>query len=96
MSKNDKDGRHISQGPMSGEFLFCAALAPVGGCMFVTLIPACISNYVHYELWDEIFYPFPNFNGAIVEICECLSNFIPLFIMDVITYSCWDYKVNPC
>ena len=26
-----------------------------------------ISNYSHYKVWDEIIYPFPNFNSAIVE-----------------------------
>ena len=27
------------------------------------LIPAWISNYIRYKAWDEITYPFPNFNG---------------------------------
>ena len=22
-----------------------------------------MSNYIHYEVWDEITYPFPNLNG---------------------------------
>ena len=37
-------------------------------------------------MWDEITYPFPNFNGAAivinsaaVEVWELLSNFIPPF-----------------
>ena len=30
----------------------------------LTLIPAWISNYTHYNVWDEITYPFLNFNGA--------------------------------
>ena len=34
----------------------------------ITLIPAWISKYVHYNVWDEITYPFPNFNGATVEV----------------------------
>ena len=38
------------------------------------------------EVLDEITHPFPNFNGAAVEVWEWLSNFIPHFIMDVITY----------
>ena len=44
------------------------------------------------EVWDEITYlfEFPNFNGATVEVWEWMSNFIPLFIMDVIINSCWD------
>ena len=30
----------------------------------LTLIPAWISNYIHYKVRDEITYPFLNFNGA--------------------------------
>ena len=28
-----------------------------------------MSNYIHLKVWDEITYPFPNFNGA----CDYLS-----------------------
>ena len=52
-------------------------------------IPAWISNYID-KVWDEITYAFPNFNGATVEVWECISNFIPHFTGHVITYSCWD------
>ena len=34
----------------------------------LTFIPAWISNYIHYKDWDEITYPFPNFNGGTVEV----------------------------
>ena len=34
----------------------------------LTLIPAWISNYIHYNVWDEITYPILNFNGATVEV----------------------------
>ena len=34
----------------------------------LTLIPAWISNYIHYNTWDEITYPFLNFNGCTVEV----------------------------
>ena len=34
----------------------------------LTLIPACISNYIHFKGYDEITYPFLNFNGATVEV----------------------------
>ena len=30
----------------------------------LTLIQAWINHYIHYEAWDEIIYPFLNFNGA--------------------------------
>ena len=34
----------------------------------LTLIPAWISNYMLSKVWDEITYPFLNFNGATVEV----------------------------
>ena len=40
----------------------------------ITLIPAWISNYIHYNVWDEITYPFPNFNICTVEVCKCVCN----------------------
>ena len=47
---------------------------------------------MHRKVWDEITSPFPNFNGCTVEFWEWRSNFISHFIMDVITYACWDYS----
>ena len=38
------------------------------------------------EMWDEIIYPFLNFNGWTVEVKERISNFLSHFIIDVITY----------
>ena len=29
-----------------------------------------LSNYIHYNVWGEIIYPFPNFNGGTVEVWE--------------------------
>ena len=46
----------------------------------LTLILAWISNYTHYNGWDEITNPFLNLNGA----------FIPHFTVHVIIYPCWD------
>ena len=34
----------------------------------LTLISAWISNYMANKVWDEITYPFLNFNGATVEV----------------------------
>ena len=51
-------------------------LAP-GGRFYqhvLTLIPARMSYYSHYLVLDEITYPFPNFNGATVEVWEWISN----------------------
>ena len=47
-------------------------------------------NHVSRKLWDEITYPFSNFNGCTVEVWEWISNFIPYFISVVITYPCWE------
>ena len=57
---------------------------------FTNMIPACISINIHYILWDEIVYPFANFNGGTtVEVCRLIRNFIPQNIMDVNTYTCY-------
>ena len=40
-----------------------------------------ISNHMPRKVWDEIIYPFPNFNGCTVEVCEWICNFIPHFII---------------
>ena len=56
----------------------------------LTLIPVWTSNYIHYKKWDDITYPFPIVNGCTVEAWGCISNFIPHFIMYVITYPCRD------
>ena len=40
----------------------------------LTLIPAWISYYIHYNVWGEIIYAFLNFNGCIVEVWEWMSN----------------------
>ena len=54
------------------------------------LIPAWISSHMSNKAWDGITYPFPNFNGRTVEVWKWIGNFIPHFIMDVITYPRWD------
>ena len=41
-------------------------------------------------MWEEITYPFPNFNGTTVEVCEWMGNYVRLFTGHVITYACWD------
>ena len=36
-----------------------------------------MDNHMPRKAWDEITYPFPNFNVAAVDVCEWISNFIP-------------------
>ena len=63
------------------------------------IIPAWISNHI-YSKGDVITYPFPNFNDAIVDVWELKNNFIPPFILDVLTYPCrikvnqWQKKIH--
>ena len=51
----------------------------------LTLSQAWISNHMSSKVWSQITYPFPNFNGYIVEVWEWKRIYIPLFIADVIT-----------
>ena len=30
--------------------------------------PSMDNNHIHYKVWDEITYPFLNFNGCTVEV----------------------------
>ena len=46
-------------------------------------------------MWDEISYPFPNFNGSTVDIWEWISNFTPHFPEYVVTIHA-GIKVKPC
>ena len=54
------------------------------------LIPACISDYFQYIVWDEITYPFTHFNGRTVDAWGWIRNVVPHFTGHVITYPCWD------
>ena len=44
--------------------------------------------YNKYEISDQIIYPFPNFNGAAVEVWEWMSNFVSHFMLDVLNTLC--------
>ena len=52
----------------------------------LTLIPAWISNHMANKVWNKITFPFTIFNDCIIENWVWISNFIPHFIVDVITY----------
>ena len=55
-------------------------------------IETWISNPMSSKVWDEITYPFPNFNGATV--WEWMSNFIPYHVMNVMIYPCRDQTLT--
>ena len=56
------------------------------------LLLTWLSNYIHYNMWNKITYPFPNFNSTVIEVWKLISNFIPHFTGHVVTYPCWDYS----
>ena len=60
----------------------------------LTLIRVWISNCVHYKVWDEIPYQFPNCD-ACKKVWEWISNFIPHIAGHVITYQTMLVKVAP-
>ena len=47
-------------------------------------------NHLHFTVYDEITYQFPNFNGYTIEVSKKIFHFILHFIMDVIAHLCWD------
>ena len=49
-------------------------------------LSACLSNYISSSQSDVINHPFPDFNS--VGTRERMSNYIPLFRVDTITYPC--------
>ena len=55
---------------------------------YLISIPAWVGYYI-INKWDEFIYQSPNINGATVKVWEWIGDFIPHFMMDVITYSCW-------
>ena len=57
-----------------------------------TLSLAWISNNIHnmYKVWDEITYPFTNYNSSAIEVWEWIGNFIPQFTGHMTAYPYWD------
>ena len=45
----------------------CLHVAPFTN-MVLNLTPAWISNHTPSKMWDEVTYPFINFNGATVDV----------------------------
>ena len=69
------DFTQILQGYLTGTDKVKSTGAPFG----LTLILPGISNYIHYKVWDEITYPFPNFNGVTIEVWDWICYFISHF-----------------
>ena len=93
--------KYVQWPPVYSETGNCSInYAPLGACWGTTKIAphsvigweqisgaslTNISNFIHYNVWDEITYPFSNFNSCTIEVWECISDFIPCFKPDVIT-----------
>ena len=56
--------------------------------IWINFNPTMNKNNNHHKVWDEITYPFPNFNGATVEVWEWISHPIPHVNISVIIYPC--------
>ena len=41
-----------------------------------TVVPSCISDYIHHNWCDEITYAFPNCSGASIGVWERISNLL--------------------
>ena len=61
-----------------------------------------IRDYIHYEVWNAITYPFPNFNGAALEVWGWKKHFVSHTTghMDIFPYrwskyNPWQLKVPP-
>ena len=61
----------------------------------LTLIPVRLSSYIHYKIWDEMIYLFPNFNGATVEVWDWINNFIHN-LLGIWLFIHAGTKVHPC
>ena len=48
--------------------------------------------YDLFKVWDEITYPFWNFNSAAIDFWEYVSNFIPYFTGHVNTYPYYNQR----
>ena len=68
--------------------LICAMIPGISVVIFQVLCEfhnnfVKLSSFSQWgDVWDEIIYPFPNFNDITVEGWERIHNFIPQFIMD--------------
>ena len=54
----------------------------------INLISVRISNHMHSNVWSEIAYD--SQTSKVATVSEWMSNFTPCFILDVVTYPCWD------
>ena len=64
--------------------------------ILLTWINVNLSNYMHYNMWDENYLSIPKLHkGATVDVWEWISNFNPHFTGYVVTIHA-GIEVNPC
>ena len=78
--------------PCCVELIMLSWVTEVWTISSITLTPVWISKYIHYKMWDEITYPFPNLISAIVDVWEWIINFVTHSTTNVLTYPCWDWS----
>ena len=54
-----------------------------------------ISDYFHHNVWGVITYPFPDINGAAVEVWEWMNKFVAHFI-DMWLHIHFGISINLC
>ena len=92
-ANNDAEVSHLTSKVVVNYvfLLWTEAPFPSMGLLF---IQPWIINYILYIVWDEITYPFLNFNGCTVQLRECLSSYTARISRHVITFPCMN-KDNP-
>ena len=55
----------------------------------LTVILERMSNYTHHEVWDEITYPFPNFNCAVAKSRHTVKSNLSLYQLDILMTPFW-------
>ena len=83
--------------PVAGEFVWHGRHLSVSMGIRVDpcTIPGWKINYIHYIVWDEITYLFPNFIGSTIDVWEWIRNSIPRFTPGMWLLMHAGIKVNP-
>ena len=82
-------GKRADESPWNFEYLHCRIKRPGSNSPNIWWIPVWISNYIHYRIWGESIYQFPNSNGSakqkFLSVIHRLNNMLHQFGAWVIT-----------
>ena len=84
--------KNISSNPTNLPLYSCGKMSSKHRQIYPGIYCNVICNYIHYNVWDEITYPFSNFNDATMEVRAWINNFISHFTEHMIAYPCWGYS----